>query len=224
MKEKKHTTIFDIDKAEADFMTGKDIIENEPCDVTISNRAEFESLIRSTNRCNTEKLLDYLEQAGFYTAPASRMDHLNIDGGLLQHSLNVYQLAMRIWEQLSTVSDMNDVNRNNIVIASLLHDVCKADRYIKQVDGSYLKNYSNFPAGHGEKSVIQLLRIGFPLTEAEILAIEYHMGAFRLPLHSEEADKDYRAACSFSPLVSIIHCADTLASNIIEIQQKVQLR
>lgn len=219
MKEKKHTTIFDIDKAEADFMAGKDLLECSPNDVTMNNRSEFESLIRSTKRCNAEKLLEYLEQTDFYTAPASRKDHLNIEGGLLQHSLNVYQLAIRIWEQLSTVAIMNDVNRDNIVIASLLHDVCKADLYLKQVDGGYLKNYSNFPAGHGEKSVIQILRIGFPLTEAEILAIEYHMGAFRLPLHSEEADQNYRAACNFSPLVSIIHCADTLASNIIENRQ-----
>ena len=71
MKEKKHTTIFDIDKAEADFMAGKDLLECSPNDVTMNNRSEFESLIRSTKRCNAEKLLEYLEQTDFYTAPAS---------------------------------------------------------------------------------------------------------------------------------------------------------
>lgn len=180
-------------------------------------KKEFDRLIRDTGRINAEKVLSHLEQIGFYTAPASRKDHLGCEGGLLQHSFNVYQMACLVWRQLAAIRPMDDVTHDNIVIASLLHDICKARRYVRQPDGSYEKTYSDFPAGHGEKSVIMLLRLGFPLTESEILAIEYHMGPFRIPLHSEEADKDYRAACTSSPLVPIIHTADTLAAQVIEV-------
>ena len=53
--------------------------------------------------CNTEikreglsKLLDWLEKSDFYEAPASTKYHGNYAGGLLKHSLNVYDCLKRI--------------------------------------------------------------------------------------------------------------------------------
>jgi len=177
----------------------------------------FCDLLRSVGRPHTEEVISELESIGFFRSPASSKDHLSCEGGLLAHSMNTYRMATLLVNDLRLFrSDMP--SSDSIIIASLLHDISKAQRYVKQPDGSYLKDYSRFPAGHGEKSVIQLLRIGYPLTDKEILAIEYHMGAFRLPLHCEEADKDYREACKY-PLVPIIHAADTLAAQVIEVEQ-----
>ena len=174
----------------------------------------FCELLRSVNRPHTEDVISELQRLGFFESPASRKDHMAFEGGLLMHSMNVYKMATLLVEDLRSFRD-NLPNRDSIIVASLLHDICKAGRYYLNAEGKYEKDYTYFPAGHGEKSVMMLLRLGFPLTEGEILAIEYHMGAFRLPLHSEEADKDYREACKY-PLVSIIHTADTLAAQVIE--------
>lgn len=49
---------------------------------------KFIELLRSTNREGVEDLLEGLEKIGFFAAPASSTHHLNIEGGLVQHSLN----------------------------------------------------------------------------------------------------------------------------------------
>ena len=71
----------------------------------------------------------------------------------------------------------------------------------------------NFPVGHGEKSVIMLLRSGLDLHDDEIYAIRWHMGPWNL---SRDDEKFYRQAGKRSALQSLIHVADTLASAIIE--------
>ena len=54
-------------------------------------KQEFISLMQSTNRPGIDKMLDYLEtKTDFYIAPASSKFHNNVEGGLLDHSLNVY--------------------------------------------------------------------------------------------------------------------------------------
>ena len=188
-------------------------------DIMISElKDSFCDLLRSLNRPHTEDVISELERLGFFTSPASSSDHLCCEGGLLVHSMNTYRMATLLVNELRRFrSDMP--SSDSVIVASLLHDICKARRYVKNPDDSYQKDYSYFPAGHGEKSVIMLLRLGYQLTEEEILAIEYHMGAFRLPLHCREADMDYRQACNSSPLVPIIHAADTLAAQVISIKK-----
>ena len=79
--------------------------------------------------------------------------------------------------------------KDSVIISILLHDVCKADIYKKAIKrqknaygmwtdvSGYDVDYSNFPVGHGEKSVIVLLRSGLDLTDDEIIAIRWHMQA-----------------------------------------------
>ncbi len=80
----------------------------------------------------------------------------------------------------------------------------------------YEVNYAGLPVGHGEKSVIRLLRMGLDLEDEEILAIRWHMGAWAVDSDSVEMDKSYRQAIASTPLVSLIHTADTLSSQIFE--------
>lgn len=59
----------------------------------MTNKERFIELLRSTKREGIEKLIDFLEKTDFFTAPASTRFHMSCEGGLLQHSLNVYDIA-----------------------------------------------------------------------------------------------------------------------------------
>ena len=187
----------------------------------MNNQELFTSLLRSTNRIGIEEVLSQLENIGFFEAPASREDHLAYPGGLLQHSLNVYNLLMLLYNQLKTLKPDLEIQEESIIITSLFHDVCKADRYTMTDNGTYVKKY-NFPVGHGEKSVILLLKWGLKLTEEEMLAIRWHMGGWHVP-NNEEQQTDYVKAIDLYPLVSLLHAADTLASKVLEIEFKTDV-
>lgn len=99
------------------------------------NKEEFEELLRSTKREGIDYVIGDLEHDGFFEAPASAGHHLNVEGGLCQHSLNVCHAALMIWEGLKKLkpASVNDVKRESVIIASLLHDVCKTDIYHRTV-------------------------------------------------------------------------------------------
>lgn len=197
---------------------------------TQKNQQEFEALLRSTGREGIEYVIEDLEKDGFFEAPASSGHHLNIQGGLCQHSLNVCKAGLMIWEGLKTLdpSGVNNVKRENVIIATLLHDVCKTDIYKRTVkkrknklgqwedSEGYRVSYKDFPMGHGEKSVIMLLCSGLELHDDEMLAIRWHMGAWGINMNSYEDQRNYDTARQKYPLCSIIQSADSLAAAIME--------
>lgn len=195
----------------------------------ISDKEEFIQLLRSTEREGVEDVIEYLETEGFFAAPASSTKHLCTEGGLVKHSLNTCKVALAIWENMGKLSPAlrHDVSRESVIIASLLHDVCKTDIYYRSVRKKkvlgewedvegYKVSYKNFPMGHGEKSVILLLCAGISLYDDEMLAIRWHMGAWGINQNSFEEIKSYDAANKRYPLVGIIQSADSLAANILE--------
>ena len=191
---------------------------------------KFIQLLRSTGRDGIENVIEDLETLGFFTAPASAGHHLNCEGGLLRHSLNTCDAALTIWEGMKKIEPSleKEVTRESIILASLLHDVCKSDIYKKTIKKKknalgiwedtegYKVTYKGFPMGHGEKSVILLLCSGLDLSDAEMLAIRWHMGAFRINQKSYEDVRNYDTAHTLYPLVSIIQAADSLAAGIME--------
>lgn len=193
-------------------------------------RARFEEILRSTGRRGIGDVLDLLAGNGFYEAPASVARHLNCRGGLLKHSLNVYDEAMMLRKgQCSLQKEMEELlPDDSVAIAALLHDVCKSDIYVpamrsrKTVDGSWEKyrtwetDYSAFPAGHGEKSVFMLLQAGLELTDAEILAIRWHMAPWDTALQSTESMKCLELSRRLYPLVTLVSMADGLAACLLE--------
>ena len=62
-----------------------------------------------------------------------------------------------------------------------------------------------------------LLRLGLEMTDDEILAIRWHMGAWQMALHNEEMQQDYIHATQNGPLLAIIEAADKLAAQLLEI-------
>ena len=173
---------------------------------------EYKKII---TRQGSAELLEWMSGTDFFTAPASSKFHSAYEGGLCDHSLNVYRVM---------ISRFND-NRpdESMAICGLLHDLCKAEFYkpsFRNVKDDatgkwekvpYYTIEDRFPYGHGEKSVI-MLQQHLRLTPEEIYCIRYHMGAF--------TDKDewnyYARAVKKYPNVLWTHTADMIASNILD--------
>ena len=154
------------------------------------NKNEFIEIYKENiTRPGSDKLLNYLisEQSDFFTAPCSTRFHGSYAGGLVQHSINVYN-CLKDYLSRQRTKDVYGMNYTDesIALVSLLHDVCKMNFY--SVDYRNAKNEQGvwekvpyytindqLPYGHGEKSVY--IVSGFMrLTREEAFAIRYHMG------------------------------------------------
>lgn len=191
----------------------------------------FIEILSETNRSGMDSVLNKLEETGFFDAPASTKFHLSCKGGLLEHSLNVYNAALMVREQIIKVRPEleEQLPLDSIAICALLHDTCKCDIYKegilsrKSADG-YWEKYVGYqvdyntglPLGHGEKSVILLLSWGLELEPEEMLAIRWHMSAWDMPMQSPEHKESFNAAKAKSPLVSLIQTADGIATGLLE--------
>ena len=94
-------------------------------------QTKFKEMLLSTNREGMENVIERLEELGFFKAPASTKFHLNYAGGLLEHSMNVYDLALELREVMIRKKEglRDSLPKESVIIAALLHDVCKADIY-----------------------------------------------------------------------------------------------
>ena len=138
-------------------------------------------------REGSDKLLEYLKnQSDFFTCPASARYHGAYEGGLCDHSLNVYDCLVTFLESPQAKALGFSYSEETVAVVSLLHDLCKAGCYkvssrnVKDERGvwksvPYYEFSDPLPYGHGEKSVYILS--GFMrLTREEAFAIRYHMG------------------------------------------------
>ena len=90
------------------------------------NKSEISSLLLEINRNGMRNIIRYLEESGFYEAPCSTCRHHNWRGGLAEHCLGVYRIA----------SEMNNkLPHDSLVIAGILHDICKASKLYFDADG-----------------------------------------------------------------------------------------
>lgn len=160
-------------------------------------KQEFIHLLSFVERDGVQSLLEWLESTDFFTAPASTKYHGAYPGGLLEHSLNVYYRLVR---------RNTGINVDTLTISALLHDVCKVDFYEKESEFGYRVN-NLFPIGHGEKSVI-LIVPHMKLTDEEIMAIRWHMGAF----DDRAGGRDLIQTWEKCPLALHLHLADLEAT------------
>lgn len=195
----------------------------------MTDKERFCEALMATGRAGMDKVLAGLEELGFFAAPASTRFHGSHPGGLLEHSLKVFDEAVVIREiQVKFRPGLAaKLPSDSVAIAALLHDVCKAEvyreveKFRKDAAGkwekytTYAVDYANLPLGHGEKSVVRLLRFGLEMTEDEMLAIRWHMQGFDLS-DSPEARGNYGAACAKCPLLGLVMSADMLASHLLE--------
>lgn len=155
-------------------------------DTLNEKRDEFMQIVKEKiERDGIDKLVDYLQKSDYFTAPASKNNHSDFEGGLLVHSLNVYKRLRKC--VLDEYGGFDKISEESIAICGLFHDLCKVDYYVTEmrnvkengvwVQKPYYKVEEKLPYGHGEKSVYILS--GFiKLSRDEALAINWHMGGF----------------------------------------------
>ena len=140
-------------------------------------------------REGADKLLEFLtsKASDFFTAPASTRFHGSYPGGLVEHSLNVFECLCDYLSREKTKTDYKmNYDMESIAIVSLLHDICKVNCYkpgtrnVKDENGIWqsvptFEYDDKLPYGHGEKSVY-IITGYMKLTREEAFAIRYHMG------------------------------------------------
>ena len=183
----------------------------------------FNATLSSVERDGIADLLRFIEKSDFYTAPASTRFHGAFEGGLLEHSIQVYNCLMKKKHIEGTVRHdvLSDVSDESIAISALLHDLCKTYFYSvemrnKKVDGSWIQVPSyrvedKIPYGHGEKSVMMIEEY-IKLKPVERYAIRWHMG----PYSGERDWSTLASAMDKYPLVMALFEADMEASHLIE--------
>lgn len=171
-------------------------------------------------RDGRDDLLEWLTTSDFFVAPASTKFHGSYAGGLLEHSLNVYDCLI---EELNSSGIKENYSAETVALVSLLHDICKANFYKKgtrnvKENGQWVTKEvyeidEKFPCGHGEKSVI-ILQNFLSLSAEEIFAIRAHMGGFDTSVKGG----DYFIGKIFerSKLSVLLHLADMKATYLLE--------
>ena len=193
---------------------------------------EFENLLGQVKREGMDNLISFIKKSDFYTAPASTRYHSNFKGGLLIHSLNVYdRLYQKLQNDEAWFRNGKIYSDETLIIVALLHDICKTFFYKETTRNQkndetgkwekvpYYTVEDKFPFGHGEKSVFMIERY-IRLTKEEAMAIRWHMGAWGVNMSSFEDIRNYDASRTLYPLVTITQTADGLAAAILERTQE----
>lgn len=190
----------------------------------MSTRVEIQELLLNTEREGIINLIDYMKENGFFTAPCSGQYHLCKEGGLAEHSLNVFVLLYDLCYNTSNIQDAS-ILPDSIVIVSLLHDLGKigqfgkpnyvpnmiTDRKTKELVQSEKKPYETnkelLSVPHEIRS-IQIASQFIELTEEENFAILHHNGLY--------GDLKYQLNGKERPLQMLLHFADLWASRVTE--------
>lgn len=179
---------------------------------------------RCITRDGADKLLQHLlsPASDFFTAPASTRFHGAYEGGLAEHSINVYECLCDYLER-ERVRELYGIEASDetVAIVALLHDLCKMNFYkpsfrnVKDENGVWKKVPTfevddRLPYGHGEKSVYMIS--GFMrLTREEAFAIRYHMG-----FSGNEPPNNVGSAFEMFPLAFALSTADMEATYFLE--------
>ena len=181
-------------------------------------------LWQSVKRDGVTELLAWLETTDFYTAPCSTKYHLSREGGLLEHSMNVY-VALQDCLHFRGLDELK-ADHESVIITALAHDFCKINFYTteqrwRKSDKNQWEQYpvyvvkDGFPYGHGEKSALLLNRF-IKLKTSEFMAIRWHMGGFTPGIQDYGLSNAMAEAFRGYPLAVFLHLADMEATYLLE--------
>ncbi len=185
----------------------------------------FDEQIRE--REGKEELREWLlsDSCDFFTAPASTKYHGNYTGGLCEHSLDVYDMAVQleglyrenIRKQYLVLNRPYDREEfmESLAVAALFHDLCKANFYKTKINGKnvvFVVDEQLSFGSHGGKSVYMLSKYLKDIRDEEAIAINCHMGFSRSDDNSISISESFH----FSPLAWIIHVADEAATFMLD--------
>ncbi len=187
------------------------------------NKQMFINLVKeNVHREGVDGLLEWLGKTNFFHDPASTKFHSDYEGGLCQHSLNVYARLIKLLQNEYGDSWQEKCSMESAVLIGLFHDICKVDTYavsmrnVKEngvwVQKPYYVSQDNLPFGHGEKSVY-ILNSFVKLTREEAMCINWHMGEYDL---RAKAGQNLSNIYYKYPLAFLTHIADNMATYLDE--------
>lgn len=184
------------------------------------NTQEFYKIFKENiKREGADKLLAYVEKTDYFTAPASARFHNAFEGGLCDHSINVYHRLKGLCELEKSKNPDFDFTQESVALCALFHDICKVNYYTVEYrnskeNGEWVKKpffavKEVFPYGHGEKSVY-IINNYLKLTVEEAVAINWHMGGF--DARCRGGDNSVSGAYAKYPFAVLLHLADMQAT------------
>lgn len=184
----------------------------------MEDKERFLDICKSIKRDGIDKLLEWLEKSDFYEAPASTRFHGSFRGGLLKHSLNVYDQLVRLCKAYPEV----EASDESIAICALFHDLCKVNVYkpcIRNKKDEITNRWVQYETyefkekfsfgGHGSKSVF-IVQHYIDLTPEEGAAINCHMSGW-----GDNGDEVAKAFEQF-PFAWLVSVADQASTFIDE--------
>jgi len=179
------------------------------------NKEKIIKLLESTKKEGIKNLINYLEKNNYFESPAAIRYHSTFKGGLAYHSLSVYNLYKKMYEEIFKL-DFEEI-KNEIIIAALLHDLCKLGLYIKE-GNKYITN-KNHPKKHATLS-IEIIKKFIVLTEFEEKLIKYHMGMYGVKELSRNTLPEYSiyqlAGTYCNKKIKLFYFCDDLSSQFME--------
>lgn len=216
-------------------MLTKEQIEN--------NKIEFLELLRTITRpgAKIEGLIEKLESSDFFTAPSSIKYHGAYEGGLCDHSLNVYYNMMHLLNYKAPVLGIDAESvQESAIITALLHDISKMNFYttttknvkVYSEDGDKEDSKGRFHwdtvasyaiknpedrmiYGSHEQNSDFIIRHFIPLSIEEGTAILHHMGG----MSWDSAKDNITEVYGKYTLAVLLHLADMLATYVDEKEQ-----
>ena len=200
------------------------------------NKQEFINLINSiTREFNKDKLIEWLEKSDFFTAPATTKYHGSFEGGLCEHSLNVYYSLRNLNygympELVATSEEIEQgihkykYDEDTLKIVGLLHDISKANYYekyfrnVKDETGSWtqVEEYkvkdNRFIYGSDEQTADFMISTFIPLTVDEHIAILHKSGGRAF----DSTQTSIPTIFEKCELAVLLNCADLLSCYILE--------
>ena len=192
-------------------------------------KEKIQKLLLSTKRDGMKTLLVWMDLNGFYSSPCSTQYHLCKEGGLAEHSLNVFDVMDKLAGTMLGEKEHDEII-NSIIICSLLHDIGKAgqfgkhgyvENYLskKDKDGNpirseakpYVTNSDLLNVPHEIRSLAIISKY-IDLTEEEQFAILYHNGMY--------SDLRYQLSGKETPLYLLLHTADMWCSRVNEVKEQ----
>lgn len=179
------------------------------------NETKIVALLKGVKRDGIDDLIECMEAGGFFKAPCSGQYHLTKEGGLAEHSLNVYQTMLMVRDALGT-----EISDESVIICGILHDLGKMGdhskpNYIENVLKSgkisdskpYITNPALSYVPHEIRSIAIAQRY-IRLTEEEEFAILYHNGLYTALGNSYKGKE--------TPMSLMLHFADMWCSRVVE--------
>ena len=196
----------------------------------VLQREEIYSLFEKVEKVSVKKLLNYLDTSGFFYRPSSANRHHNFPGGLAEHSLGTFRIIEE-WNCMTPDERQNSelykrflynkqvtcdilkekMNYDDMVIAAICHDLCKAKHYY--MVGRVIKSHNSDPEPrhiHAALSVKRLKENGISdrNNEEMFLAVLLHMHLFSQPKSASYGDLQRKGRSSM--LTIAVWSADKL--------------